>query len=94
MGTASAAKVGPARNNTRVEPRISLITFMKTHTGYINSYVIRLQTCGESFQNQRACAAERAARTGIVVAYWPVVLSIRLATLTPLNPLTYLEMPR
>jgi hypothetical protein len=26
--------------------------------------------------------------------YWPDVFSILLATFTPLNPLTYLEMPR
>jgi len=63
---------------------------MKTHNEYSSSYVIRLQTCGESFQKQ---VAGIAVQLRIVLAYWPVLLSMRLATLTPLKPLTYLEMP-
>jgi len=54
-GTTSAAKMGLARNNVRVEPRISLSTFiMKTHNEYSSPYLIRLQACGESFQKQVA----------------------------------------
>ena len=30
----------------------------------------------------------------LVQTYWPAALSILLATLTPLNPFTYLAMPR
>jgi hypothetical protein len=58
-GTTSAAKMGLARNNVKADPRISLSTFiMKTHNEYSSSYVIRLQTCGESFQKQVADIAE------------------------------------